>query len=98
PVMFFHHALGREVPIHRAFFEDMASRNLEAVPPAPVVTIVMGEKDESVPFDGVQRVWEDWEGSGRLATGSRFVAIPGGDHGLVDHVDRIADEVVRMIG
>jgi len=70
PVMFFHHALGREVPIHRAFFEDMASRNLEAVPPAPPVSIVMGEKDESVPFDGVRAVWEEWEGSGRLAAGS----------------------------
>jgi len=98
PVPFFHHAIGREVPIHRRFFEDMASRTLEAVPPAPAVSIVMGEEDESVPFEGVRRVWEDWEGSGRLAPGSRFVAIPGGDHSLVDHVDRIADEVRRMVG
>jgi len=98
PVMMFNHALGYEVPIHRAFFEDMAARTLEAVPPAPPVSIVMGEADESVPYEGVRRVWEEWEGSGRLAPGSRFVSIPGGDHGLVDHVDRIADEVRRMLG
>jgi pimeloyl-ACP methyl ester carboxylesterase len=98
PIPFFHHGQGREIPIHRAFFEDMASRNLEAVPPAPPVSIVMGEQDESVPYDGVRRVWEEWEGSGRLAPGSRFVSIPGGDHGLVDHVDRIADEVRRLVG
>lgn len=98
PIPFFHHGQGREIPIHRAFFEDMASRTLEAVPPAPPVSIVMGEKDESVPYEGVRRVWEEWEGSGRLAPGSRFVSIPGGDHGLVDHVDRIADEVRRLIG
>jgi hypothetical protein len=49
PVMMFNHALGYEVPIHRAFFEDMATRTLEAVPPAPPVSIVMGEADESVP-------------------------------------------------
>ena len=98
PIPFFHHGQGREIPIHRAFFEDMASRTLEAVPPAPPVSIVMGEQDESVPYEGVRRVWEEWEGSGRLAPGSRFVSIPGGDHGLVDHVDRIADEIRRLIG
>jgi len=97
PVPFFHHAMGREVPIHRRFFEDMASRTLEAVPPAPPVTIVMGDQDESVPFDGVWRVWEKWEGSGRLAPGSKFVRIEGGDHGLVAHAERIAEEVRQAV-
>ena len=97
PVPFFHHAMGREVPIHRRFFEDMASRTLEAVPPAPPVTIVMGDQDESVPFDGVWRVWEEWEGSGRLAPGSKFVRIEGGDHGLVAHAERIAEEIRQAV-
>ena len=60
------------------------------------VTVVMGENDESVPFAGVQQTWRRWKKSGRLAEGSRFVAIPGGDHGLVDHVGAIASEVRRL--
>lgn len=92
-IPFFHHGENRELPIHRRFFEDMARLDVDAEPP-PVATIaVMGTEDESIPFDVVRGVWEGWERRG-LADGSRFAAIEGGDHGLVDHVGRIADEIV----
>jgi len=91
---FFHHGAGRELPIHRRFFEQMAALDLESHPPPMAVSIVMGERDESVPFEGVRSVWRAWERSGSLAAGSRFVPIEGGDHGLIDHVERIRDEVL----
>jgi hypothetical protein len=56
----------------------------------------MGEEDESVPFAGVLDVWKQWEASGGLAGGSRLVSIPGGDHGLIGSVDRIA-ELIRSV-
>ena len=97
-IPFFHHGEGRELPIHRRFFEKMAALDLEAQPPPMPVVVVMGENDESVPFEGVRSVWSGWEESGRLAPGSRFVAIEGGDHGLIPHVGRIADELVSLDG
>jgi pimeloyl-ACP methyl ester carboxylesterase len=93
PIPFLHHGENREIPIHRRFFEQMASLSVDRDPPQPPVTVVMGVKDESVPFEGVYETWRRWEASGGLAKGSRFIAIPDGDHGLVDHVDRIAEEV-----
>jgi pimeloyl-ACP methyl ester carboxylesterase len=93
PVRFFHHGQGKELAVHREFFEQMARVDADRDPPAVRVTVVMGEKDESVPFEGVREVWKRWEASGRLAEGSRFVAIPNGDHGLVEFVDHIADEI-----
>jgi pimeloyl-ACP methyl ester carboxylesterase len=93
PIPFFHHGENREIPIHRRFFEQMADLSVEKEPPRQSVAIVMGVDDESVPFDGVYATWRRWEASGLLAKGSRFIAIPGGDHGLVSHVDRIAEEV-----
>ncbi|HEY6051601.1 MAG TPA: YqiA/YcfP family alpha/beta fold hydrolase [Thermoanaerobaculia bacterium] len=96
-IPFFHHGDGKELPIHRRFFEQMAALDLEREPPRMPVAIVMGENDESVPFAGVRSVWNAWERSGGLPSGSRFVAIPGGDHGLVDHVGRIRDEVLASV-
>jgi uncharacterized protein len=93
PIPFLHHGAGREIPIHRRFFEQMASLSVDREPPAQPVAVVMGARDESVPFDGVYATWRRWESSGGLAKGSRFIAIPDGDHGLVAHVDRIAEEV-----
>jgi predicted esterase YcpF (UPF0227 family) len=93
PIPFFHHGENREIPIHRRFFEQMTTLSVEKEPPRQSVAIVMGVDDESVPFDGVYATWRRWEASGRLAKGSRFIAITGGDHGLVGHVDRIAEEV-----
>jgi pimeloyl-ACP methyl ester carboxylesterase len=93
PVPVFHHGENREIGIHRRFFEQMASLNADRDAPARPVAVLMGTKDESVPFDGVYETWRRWEESGQLRKGSRFIAIPGGDHGLVDHVGLIAAEV-----
>jgi pimeloyl-ACP methyl ester carboxylesterase len=71
----------------------MAHVDVDREPPPTRVTIVMGEKDESVPFEGVRETWRRWEASGRLIPGSRFLTIPGGDHGLVDHVPTIASAI-----
>jgi len=92
-VPFFHHGEMRELPIHRRFFEDMARLDLESEPPPIPTVAVMGTDDESVPYAGVRGVWDRWEESGHLSPGSRLVAIEGGDHGLIDHVDRIAEEI-----
>jgi hypothetical protein len=56
----------------------------DAPPPVPV-SIVMGTDDESVPFAQVEETWTRWEASGKLAPGSRFHAVAGGDHGLTEH-------------
>lgn len=93
PLRFFHHGQNREMPIHRRFFLEMAKVRSDRDAPRERVTILMGAKDESVPFDGVYETWRRWEMSGALKRGSRFIAIPGGDHGLVAYVDQIAAEV-----
>ena len=96
PLTFLHHGEGREMPIHRSFFEDLASLDVDRDPPTHPVTIVMGAADESVPPELVRATWRCWEESGRLAEGSRYVEIDQGDHGLVDAVPRIADEIVAL--
>lgn len=98
PPRFFHQGFGEERPIHRKFFESMASLNLERDPPEARVTVIMGRKDESVPFQIVEGVWCEWVASGKLAAGARFVEIPEGDHGLVDFVARIAGEIEALLG
>jgi pimeloyl-ACP methyl ester carboxylesterase len=67
-----------------------------AAPPSVPVVVVMGTNDESVPADHVRSVWQKWEESGRLAPSSRLLEIPGGDHGLVEHVGTIAREIVAL--
>jgi uncharacterized protein len=96
PLFFFHHAEGKELPIHRRFFEDLADHESDREPPSVPVIVVMGTKDESVPYDHVRDVWQAWEDSGRLAAGSRFVEVPGGDHGLVEHAETIARELLGL--
>jgi len=98
PVRFFHHGQGQELEIHRRFFEDMAVLNIDREPPPQRVTVLMGEQDESVPFEGVKSIWKRWEASGRLAPGSRFVGIPEGDHGLVAFVPMIAEAIRAAVG
>ena len=93
PVRFFHHGQGRELEIHRRFFQEMAVLDVDREPPPQRVTVLMGVRDESVPFEGVRSTWKRWEDSGRLAPGSEFFAIPEGDHGLVAFVP----EIVRAI-
>jgi len=93
PVRFFHHGQGRELEIHRRFFEQMAQSKVDREAPAQRVVVLMGVNDESVPFGGVSETWQRWEASGQLAKGSSFTAIPNGDHGLVEHVGLIADAI-----
>lgn len=93
PIPIFHHGENREIAIHRRFFEQMASVAADRDAPSQTVAILMGTMDESVPFEGVYETWRRWESSGQLRKGSRFIAIPDGDHGLVEHVALIADEV-----
>ncbi len=93
PLLFFHHGEERELPIHRRFFEQLATVDTDREPQAGRVVVMMGGRDESVPLESVRQVWENWERSGRLVPGSRFLEIPGGDHGLVEHVDAIAHEI-----
>jgi pimeloyl-ACP methyl ester carboxylesterase len=98
PVTFFHHGAESERTIHRRFFDEMATVDVEGEAPRVPTVVFMGRRDESVPFDGVRAVWDRWEESGKLAAGSEFVEIPDGDHGLVGHVGRIADRVLAFSG
>ena len=92
----FHHGQEKEIPVHRRFFEEMSRVEVDRDPPRVPVTVVMGRKDENVPFGLVADVWQGWERSGRLDPRSRFVEIPEGDHGLVAHVGEIAAEIERI--
>jgi alpha-beta hydrolase superfamily lysophospholipase len=93
PIEVFNHARNAQAPIHRAFFESMASVHPEREAPSVPVTIFMGRNDESVPFAWVRGIWEDWTRAGGLVPGSKFIEIAGGDHGLVAHVETIANEI-----
>jgi uncharacterized protein len=93
PLRLFHFGENKELPIHRGFFEEMSGVDADRYPPEVAVTVIMGTKDESVPVDLVEEVWKRWEVSGRLVPGSRFISVPGGDHGLVDHVGLLGDEI-----
>ncbi len=85
-------------PIHRAFFERMASLDVDVDPPPSRVTAIMGRDDETVPFEFVERHWRSWEASGRLAPGSRFIEIPDGDHGRVAQAGLIEQAIVEACG
>ena len=89
----FHHGEERPLPIHRRFFEEMALVRVDENPPPVPVSVVMGTDDETVPYAQVAGAWARWEGSGRLAKGSRFHRVAGGDHGLVAHGDEIESAV-----
>jgi surfactin synthase thioesterase subunit len=98
PLEVFNHALKTTAPIHRSFFERMADVTPERDAPSTRVVVIMGRKDESVSFDWVRSVWESWTRSETLVTGSKFIEIAGGDHGLVAWVDVIAREIRAAIG
>jgi pimeloyl-ACP methyl ester carboxylesterase len=89
----FHHGEERSLPIHRRFFEQMAHVRVDDAPPPVAVSVVMGTDDETVPYAQVATAWARWEASGRLAKGSRFHRVAGGDHGLVAHGDEIESAV-----
>jgi predicted esterase YcpF (UPF0227 family) len=89
----FHHGEERLLPIHRRFFEEMALVRVDQAPPPVPVSVVMGTDDETVPYAQVADAWARWEASGRLAKGSRFHRVAGGDHGLVARGDEIESAV-----
>ncbi len=93
----FHHGEGRELPIHREFFEGMASVSVEEEPPPVPVQVLMGTDDESVPYAQVAEVWHRWESSGKLRPGSRFRRIERGDHGLVGHGEEIVAAIRELL-
>lgn len=94
PVSVFNFARNAMVPIHRAFFEQMTRLDVDEMPPEAKITVVMGRQDETVPFAIVEETWRRWESSGKLASGSRLVAVDGGDHGLVSHAVLIHEAIV----
>ena len=89
----YHHGEERPLPIRRRFFEEMALVRVDEAPPPVAVSVVMGTEDETVPYAQVADAWARWEASGRLASGSRFHRVAGGDHGLVAHGDEIESAV-----
>jgi pimeloyl-ACP methyl ester carboxylesterase len=91
PVEVFNYARNANAPIHRAFFHQMALISADDEPPPVPVTIFMGRNDETLPFARVREVWDRW--APRTAPGSRFVEIADGDHGLVGHVEKIAEGI-----
>lgn len=97
PVTVFNFARNADTPIHRAFFERMAEARLDEDPPPSRVTVLMGRLDETVPFDRVLGVWSEWEASGKLAAGSRFVTLERGDHGLVAESEPIAGAIREAV-
>lgn len=95
PVTMFNFARNADAPIHRAFFLQLANLYVDEAPPPSRVTAIMGRKDETVPFDIVHERWMEWEASGALVAGSRFIELDEGDHGLVSHTDVIRDEIIE---
>ena len=98
PVLLYNYARGEKAPIHRAFFEQIANIHVDDDPPRSRVTVIMGRKDESVPFEAVEQTWERWRASGKLAPGSKFIELAEGDHGLVAHADAIREAIVKAVG
>jgi len=98
PIMTFNYARNADAPIHRAFFDQMTRLHVDEQPPRSRVTVVMGRKDQTVPFDVVQDTWRSWEASGRLVAGSRFIELEEGDHGLVEHAELIRDAIRDSVG
>ena len=95
PILVFNYAREEQMPIHRAFFELMARVDVDRIPPPVPVTVIMGRKDETIPFERVREVWRSWGPS--LAAGSRFVEVPEGDHGLTAFVNLIAPEIHKSV-
>jgi predicted esterase YcpF (UPF0227 family) len=95
PVIVFNYARNADVPIHRRFFEQMASLYIDRQPPPARVTAIMGRRDETVPFHIVEETWQQWEASGELVAGSTLIVLEEGDHGLVSYTDVICTAIVE---
>jgi predicted esterase YcpF (UPF0227 family) len=97
PISVFNHARGENAPIHRAFFDQITKVHVDEAPPPVRVTVIMGRKDETVPFALVEETWRSWEAAG-LAPGSKFVELAEGDHGLTAEAELIAAEIRAATG
>lgn len=97
PITVFNFARSADAQIHRKFFEQMASLHVDDTPPPSRVTAIMGRNDETVPYDTVERRWQEWEASGLLVPGSRFVTIEEGDHSLVNQASLIEREIEEAV-
>lgn len=97
PISVFNYARNANVPIHRAFFDRICEVRVDLDPPHARVTAIMGRNDETVPFSLVRERWDEWERSGKLAEGSKFVEIEAGDHSLVSEAERIANEIIQTV-
>lgn len=93
PVTVFNYARNESMAIHRAFFDQIEELYIDADPPPAPVTIVMGRRDETVPYTLVRETWDRW----RLGPPSRFIEIEKGDHGLVMHTDTIAGAILEAV-
>lgn len=96
PVMTFNYARNADAPIHRHFFEQMTRLHVDDAPPPSRVTVLMGRKDETVPFAIVEEIWRTWERAG-LVPGSRFIELERGDHSLVGEAETIRDAIREAI-
>lgn len=97
PIVVFNFALGADAPIHRAFFDQMADLRVDEEPPPSRVTMIMGRRDETVPYEHVARTWERWRASGKLVAGSKFIELAEGDHGLIAHADLIREAIAEAV-
>jgi predicted esterase YcpF (UPF0227 family) len=91
PILTFNYARNAEAPIHRAFFEQMTRLQVDEEPPPARVTVIMGRKDQTVPFHVVEETWRSWEP--HLVAGSRFLVLEEGDHSLVGDAETICDAI-----
>ncbi len=94
PILVFNHASGTDEPIHRHFFEQMNDVDADREPPEVPVVVMMGRRDQTVPFEVVETRWREWEDKG-VKPGSRFIELADGDHGLTSFADLITAEIVR---
>lgn len=97
PVTVFNHAFGTDAKIHRRFFRQMNDVDADHEPPAVPVTVIMGRRDETVPFDLVETRWREWSTKG-IQAASRFIDLADGDHGLAAFADLIAAEIAGAVG
>lgn len=98
PVPFHHFGEGREISVHRAFFEETSRVDVDRSPPSARVVVVMGRRDQTIPYGTVRGAWDRWADTGALAPGSRYEEIADGDHGLVAHVPHVARIVRELAG
>ena len=95
PVVVFNFARGGDAPIHRAFFEQITNVSVDIEPPPVRVVVIMGRKDETVPFAIVEETWKRWQSAG-LVSGSEFIELAEGDHSLTSEADLIAAQILRV--